>query len=121
MNIEEICKLIEVGRKNSVDRITMDGVCIDFDIGAPLIAAMPSDTLTDRPPMSHFASRVDFDEAAKTPPPYTTVRAEDILKPPSSLDNLSEEEILYAATPFFDELQAKKALHQDKINEEIKK
>lgn len=43
--------------------------------------------------------------------------AEELVKPPSVLDDLSDEEILYFATPYFDELQAKKAKHQEALKE----
>ncbi len=38
------------------------------------------------------------------------LKIEDILAPSSPFDNMSDEELLYYATPYFDELQAKKEL-----------
>lgn len=35
-------------------------------------------------------------------------KAEDIVKPLSVLDQMSDDEILYWSTPYYDELQAKK-------------
>jgi hypothetical protein len=49
-----------------------------------------------------------------------TSKIEDLLKPLDPLNDMTEEEILFASTPYFDELQEKKALHQKKINEEKK-
>lgn len=36
------------------------------------------------------------------------LKAEEIINPMSILDDLSEDEILYYSTPYYDELQAKK-------------
>lgn len=43
---------------------------------------------------------------------------EELLKPLSPFDEMTEEEILYYATPYYDELQAKKKAKQEKIKEE---
>lgn len=43
-----------------------------------------------------------------------------VVKPLSVLDQFTEEEILYYGTPYFDELQAKKQEHQEKLNKELK-
>ncbi len=45
-------------------------------------------------------------------------KAEDMVKPLSVLDDLSEEEILFWATPHYDELQYKKEQQKQKLNEE---
>ena len=42
--------------------------------------------------------------------------AAELMKPFSPLDELSPEEILMFATPRFDEIQAEKAAHQEKLN-----
>ena len=47
------------------------------------------------------------------------MKAEDIVKPLSVLDDYSEEEIKYWATPYFDELQARKKLDKEKQNTNI--
>jgi len=36
------------------------------------------------------------------------VSAEDLVRPPSALDEITDEEILYWSTPYYDELQAMK-------------
>lgn len=41
------------------------------------------------------------------------LKAEEILTPPNILDQLTDEEILYYATPFFSELQERKRLAQE--------
>lgn len=45
------------------------------------------------------------------------LEAKDILVPPSPFDDITEEEILYFATPFYDELQAIKNKKQEAIKE----
>lgn len=45
-------------------------------------------------------------------------KAEDIVTPMSILDEFSEEEILFYATPYFDELQNKKEAQKQKLAEE---
>lgn len=43
------------------------------------------------------------------------LEAKDILAPPSPFDDLTDEEVLYFATPHFDELQAAKAKKQEVV------
>ncbi len=50
-------------------------------------------------------------------PEVPEARAEDIVKPLSSLDDLSQEEVLYYATPYFNELQEKKALRAQQLKD----
>jgi uncharacterized HAD superfamily protein len=42
------------------------------------------------------------------------MKAEEIVKPISVLDDLSDEELLYWSTPYYDDLQAKKQSQQEK-------
>lgn len=42
----------------------------------------------------------------------------ELVIPPSPFDDLSDEEILYFATPYYDELQAKKEAQAQKLKEE---
>lgn len=44
--------------------------------------------------------------------------AEQLVKPASVLDEMSPEEILFYATPYYDELQAQKEEHAKKLAEE---
>jgi len=46
------------------------------------------------------------------------VPAETLVKPMSVLDEMSPEEILYYATPYYDEIQAKKQNHEEALKEE---
>ena len=56
----------------------------------------------------------------KKPKPIqmTDEELEAIVKPMSPFDDLSEEEIQYWATPYFDELQQKKEQQKQKLKEE---
>jgi hypothetical protein len=48
-------------------------------------------------------------EKAKKLDPIPELEAREIIEPLSPFDEIDEEEILYYATPYYDELQAKKA------------
>lgn len=54
----------------------------------------------------------------ETEPTTSQLNPEDIVKPLSVLDELSEEEIGYWSTPYFDELQAKKELRRQELEKE---
>jgi hypothetical protein len=45
------------------------------------------------------------------------LKAEDIVKPLSVLDDISPEELKYYATPYYDELQEQKALRAQQIKD----
>ncbi len=45
------------------------------------------------------------------------MKAEEIVKPMSVLDDLSDEEMLYYATPYFDQIQEEKKIHAQKLKE----
>lgn len=47
-------------------------------------------------------------------------KAEELVVPMSVLDQLSDDEILFWATPHYDELQYKKELQKQKLSEEEK-
>lgn len=46
------------------------------------------------------------------------LKPEEIVKPLSAFDDLSDEEILYYATPYYDEIQGKKEAQKQKLSEE---
>lgn len=48
------------------------------------------------------------------------MKAEDIIKPLSPLDDIDEDEILYWSTPYYDELQARKHRQQESIKQEVR-
>lgn len=45
-------------------------------------------------------------------------KPEELVKPMSVLDELTDKEILFYATPYFDEIQAEKEAHKQKLEEE---
>lgn len=49
------------------------------------------------------------------------LKPEEIIKPMSVLDDLTPEEILFYATPRYDEIQAEKEAHKQKLKEENNK
>jgi len=57
-------------------------------------------------------------KAKLAPEVVPELKADEIVKPISVLDDYTEEEIQYFATPYFDELQEKKRLHQEKIKDQ---
>ncbi len=44
------------------------------------------------------------------------LKAEDIVKPLSILDEMTTEEMLFWATPYYDQLQEEKRLHQEALD-----
>lgn len=50
--------------------------------------------------------------------PVPEVKAEEIVKPMSVLDDMSDEEILMYHSPRFDEIQAEKGAHKEKLAQE---
>jgi hypothetical protein len=52
------------------------------------------------------------------PDDTTELKAEEIVAPISVLDDLSEEEIMYYHSPYYDELQARKEQRQKEIESE---
>lgn len=46
------------------------------------------------------------------------LKAEEIVKPMSIFDEISPEELLFYATPYYDELQRKKEQHAQQLKEE---
>ena|SRR5579864_3633010 len=45
--------------------------------------------------------------------------AKDIVAPPSPFDEISDDEVLYWSTPYFDEIQARKQMQQQSRKEEL--
>jgi hypothetical protein len=133
MNIEEVLKILNEASKLKVDSLSFGGLNVRF---SPQIFTQTSvpyvHSSIDTSPNSEWQKRADLAAAhyqenfTKKDPAQFAAREwkiEDILKPPMGLDpaQLTDEEVLYAATPYFDELQAKKADHQQKIDDDLKK
>lgn len=57
-------------------------------------------------------------DAIPDPPPVSgDLKAEDIVTPMSVLDDISDEEIQYWASPYYDEIQAQKELRKKELAE----
>jgi hypothetical protein len=89
MNFDELKDRIEQARAMGITEITIED--ITYKIGLP--------------PLQHL-------------PISSEISAEELIKPLSSLDELTEEEVMYYSCPYFDELQARKKALQDKQAEE---
>lgn len=62
-------------------------------------------------------------EDIKNEVPVTIVpdaKLEEIFKEASALDQVSDDEILYYATPYYDQLQAEKEAKKQRLSEEVK-
>lgn len=97
MTTDEIFKLISFCRENSVTSFKLND--LEFYINH-------SDNIKV--------------QASATFPKQSFDKMEDLMNPLNPLDDMTSEEILFAATPYYDELQEKKAIHQQKLNEEGK-
>lgn len=56
-------------------------------------------------------------EAPKVSKDVPELKPEDIVNPMSVLDDLDEDEIKYWATPYYDEIQAKKEMQRQQIKD----
>lgn len=104
--IEEIVWVIEQAKKLGVQELEMDGIRVKFK------EKVSKGTIwtTNLPPA--------FATVPLTLPTGTSVpdvKAEEIFKPLSPLDDMTPEEILYYATPQYDVIQAEKQAHKDKL------
>lgn len=52
--------------------------------------------------------------------PIPDMEAAELLKPMSPFDDLSEDEILYYSTPYFEQLQAQKKEHEEQLKTDTK-
>lgn len=46
------------------------------------------------------------------------MKAEDIVKSMSAFDEIGDDEIMYWSTPYYDQIQARKNAHREKLEEE---
>lgn len=71
-------------------------------IEAARAAGASSVTLSD-------GTTLHFDNKAAPKQPVPDLKAEDLIKPESVFDQMTEDEILFWSTNYYDELQSKKA------------
>jgi len=102
--IEEIIEIIKQGKESGLTYIKLDGLMLKFNMEGHPIEKMGN-------PLK--AKAVVKEEVHE-------MKAEDLIKPPHALDELSPEEILFYATPYYDEIQAQKEAHKKKLEEEDK-
>jgi len=136
MNINEICQVMKTMKECGASKFSYNGLTIEFANDKMVFGNVTSSgagfitsPLKQSPAPSFSFEAVNSNSQASQmtashEPQISALKPnpslEDIMKLPPSLGNLSEEEILYAATPYFDEIQKKKAEHQQKVTEEIK-
>lgn len=83
MTTKKIKELIELAKSQGCTQATIDGNTYVFD---------------SKP----------HHEAITTPQHVPDMKAEELIQPESVFDQMTEEEILYWATPYYDEVVAKK-------------
>lgn len=91
MTPDQIKSAIQLAKETGCASITIDGVIYELS--------------KDPKPKSSFVSDQE---------------AEALLKPLSVLDEISDEEVLYWATPYYDEIIAKREAHKKALESEIK-
>jgi hypothetical protein len=118
MNVDEICKLLETASRGHVIHLIYENLDVTFHIGS-----LPMEKEVNGSSLSDVSQKIPWQETPLPKDPYAfaakELKLEDVLRPPSILGELSQEEILFAATPYFDEIQQKKADHQKKLNDEL--
>lgn len=95
--IEDVAKLIEFAKNAGLSVLEIDNLKIKFSS------------------KSMYVSK----KKKEDPAPVPDLKAEDIVKSHAFLDDLTPEEILFYATPHFDELQADKEHKKQLIEESV--
>jgi pyrroloquinoline quinone (PQQ) biosynthesis protein C len=112
MTNEDIFNLISFCKENSITSFRL----ADMEFFISHSDNVKAHAVNNQPYMSTHSTLPSKEELSAA----MTSKIEDLLKPLDPFSDMTEEEILFASTPYFDELQEKKALHQKKINEEKK-
>jgi hypothetical protein len=66
------------------------------------------------------AKEMGLIDSEKSVIPSFEPKAEDIVAPLSLFDQVSEDEILYWSSPYYDELQAQKEEKQQRLQDEVR-
>jgi hypothetical protein len=98
-------KLLMLAKQIGATELECDGLKVKFE--RPIVAQTPTWTAM----REEATPRIE-------PVAMTDKEIEAAFKPASPLDDISEDEIKYYATPYYDELQAQKAEHKKKLEEE---
>jgi hypothetical protein len=91
LTAQEIMAVMEKAKELGTQSLEVEGVKISFEKG--------------------FRPKADL-------PMTTEVPLNEVFKGSSVWDEMSDEELLYYATPYYDELQEKKKAHAQKLEEE---
>jgi hypothetical protein len=95
-SFEQVVKIIELAQKFQVEEISLDTLKVKFK--------------RDAQPLKTIKT-----ESAIVP----DVKPDELVKPLSVLDQMTSDEILYYATPYYDELQAQKEAQAKKMSGDI--
>lgn len=95
---DEIIEVLTKAKELGLTHIKLEGLECDFrtNIGQ----------ITSPQTISHFVPEM---------------KSEEIVTPLSTLDDVSDEELLYYATPYYDELQSRKEAHKQALKEQENK
>lgn len=105
--VDDVLKVIDRANQMNVDELTWGNIRIKFK--ATRVKKKPPQWPTDVPPKS-------INKEVK--PQVAEVPVEQLFRPESVLDQMTPEEILMFATPRYDEIQAEKEAHKEKLKEE---
>lgn len=105
----EIIELLKLAHSLGIQYLKLSHLEVHFEKKDPSVPAPVVFTAPFTAPVSH----------STVPDAVPSLSAEELVKPMSVLDQMSEEEILYYATPHYDELQAKKKAHEEELKERV--
>lgn len=109
MTYQEVASIMERARALGVTELEWNGMKIKFSY-----KKHGSQPKSPAPNLEQHLNEIPKPESSFVP----ETKPEELVKPLSVLDQMSDEEILYYATPYYDELQAQKAEHARKLAEE---
>lgn len=110
MTFEQALEFIKVASSSGVREVKWDGIELSFKGRPKVTAAFIEPALTNDP---LFMQNIRNNLENKP-----EIKEEELVKPMSPFDGMTEEEILYYATPYYDEIQAQKEAHAQKLAEE---
>lgn len=108
MTADEIMKMMEKAKELGVYELEYDGMKLTFTPKKKIHGAKPL--------ASQVAQKVESQKVPSTDANHSD--SKELVQPINLLEGISDEELLYLASPYYHELQTKKALHQAVIDEE---
>jgi hypothetical protein len=115
---EEIKHIIDNAKEFGLSQVEVDGVKYTISPSA----AVSNQPMTSTP-FSHTQVQTSgYIQHVQSTGPVPEMKPEDIVKPLSVFDDLTDDEILYYSSPYYDELQAKKEAQKQlkKESDELK-